>query len=192
MDTYAPQLINQEAYLAQERQSSEKRDYENGQIISMDGASLAHVRIVRNLLTALWVQSQEMPDLEILSNDMRVHAPLQAFYFYPDLIGLKGEPQMLDQAFDNLTNPSFIIEVPSEGTETRDWVRKFEVYRSIPSFKEYLLVSQTEPKIEGFHKNESNDWIISEPIQGLENQFQFQNFDLNLDMNKVYKQVTFV
>lgn len=191
MDTYAPQLINQEIYLAQERKSSEKREYENGQLINMGGAILAHVRIVRNLLTSLWVQSQNISDLEILSNDMRVHSPVEGFYFYPDIIGVEGEPKMLDQAFDNLTNPSFIIEVLSEGTESRDRVQKFEAYRSIPSFNEYLLVAQNQVKIEGFYKNETGNWIIQEPITGLDQYFDFHNFNLKLELKAIFNQVDF-
>ncbi|GAB5552121.1 MAG: Uma2 family endonuclease [Saprospiraceae bacterium] len=191
MDTTAPQLISQNQYLLQERQSAERKEYENGTLIDMGGASLAHVRIVRNLLTSLWVQSQQISDLEILSNDMRVHAPLVQSYFYPDVIGVLGEPIMLDEQFDNLTNPSFIIEVLSEGTETRDRVRKFEAYRSIPSFQEYLLISQKEAKIESFYKNEIGDWVIREPNIGLETDFQFQKLNLTLALAQIYEQVQF-
>lgn len=88
---------------------------------------------------------------------MRVFAPITNSYFYPDLIGLLGSPKLLDENFDSLTNPVFIVEVLSNRTGERDRRSKFEAYRSIPSFQESLLVSQNQPKIEGFYKNADNE-----------------------------------
>lgn len=53
MAIIAPNKVSSEAYLALERQLEERHEYENGKIIPLGGASLTHVRIVRNLLLAL-------------------------------------------------------------------------------------------------------------------------------------------
>ena len=43
---------------------------------------------------------------------------------------------------DTVVNPCFIAEVLSKSTQNYDRSEKFVAYRSIPSFQEYLLVSQ--------------------------------------------------
>ena len=36
------------------------------------------------------------------------------------------------------------------------------MYRTIPNFKEYLLISQTAMQVEKFSKNDANQWVLSE------------------------------
>lgn len=47
-----------------------------------------------------------------------------------------------------IVNPALIVEVLSDTTERYDRDAKFEVYKKLPSFEEYVLVSQTERRIE--------------------------------------------
>jgi Uma2 family endonuclease len=46
-----------------------------------------------------------------------------------------------------------LIEILSPSTRDRDYGGKFELYRQIPAFEEYLLVSQPEPNVEVFRKS---------------------------------------
>ena len=48
---------------------------------------------------------------------------------------------------DLLVNPVLIIEVLSPSTEAYDRGDKFTYYKSIPSFREYLLIAQHRPHI---------------------------------------------
>jgi Uma2 family endonuclease len=41
---------------------------------------------------------------------------------------------------DTVTNPILIAEVLSQSTRSYDKDEKFSAYRTIPSFKEYLLI----------------------------------------------------
>lgn len=63
---------------------------------------------------------------------------------------------------DTLTNPQLIIEVLSDSTEAYDRGKKFALYRQIESLKEYILVSQSNKKIEKFEKNDTGFWTLSE------------------------------
>ncbi len=47
-----------------------------------------------------------------------------------------------------ITNEVVIVEVLSPSTEARDRGEKFEAYKQLPSLKEYVLVSQSERRIE--------------------------------------------
>jgi Uma2 family endonuclease len=51
-----------------------------------------------------------------------------------------------------------VVEVSSDGTEAYDLSSKFEQYRSIDSFKEYLIISQTERMVTRYYREKENLW----------------------------------
>jgi Uma2 family endonuclease len=53
---------------------------------------------------------------------------------------------------ETILNPTVLIEVLSSGTERYDRGEKFEHYKRIPSFEEYVLVSQNEPLVEVWNR----------------------------------------
>lgn len=187
--TTAVSRINPEAYLAAERQSEGKCEYENGKIIPMGGASKEHNQIVRNLLTLLWNHLEGKKEFEPYATDLRIYCPEDRRYYYPDLVITRGEEQFQDGVFDTLLNPFLVIEVLSDTTEARDRGAKFEAYRSIDSLREYVLVSQKNHTVEGFYKNDRGEWVIAEPVHGEEAVFSFRNLELTLALKEVYRKV---
>jgi Uma2 family endonuclease len=63
---------------------------------------------------------------------------------------------------DTLTNPNVIIEVLSESAKDYHRGGKFEQYRTLESFKEYVLVAQDKPHVEHFMRQPDNRWILTE------------------------------
>ena len=53
MQQARPSYLTPEEYLAMERQAETKSEYFNGEVYAMAGASLAHIQIVANVITAL-------------------------------------------------------------------------------------------------------------------------------------------
>jgi Uma2 family endonuclease len=51
-----------------------------------------------------------------------------------------------------VTNPTVVIEVLSDSTESYDRGEKFAHYMHLASLKDYVLVSQREPRIEVFRR----------------------------------------
>ena len=191
MVSVATKKLSEEEYLEFERNSEEKHEFENGILIPMSGASLEYNRIVMSLSGLILNYCLNFDQLDVLGSDMRVYSTKTKRYYYPDLVIFEGEAQLKDTHFDNLLNPKIIIEVLSDSTEQRDRGLKFEAYRSIPSLKEYLLVAQDQAKIESFTKNEAGDWIIKDPVYGLESSFRFHSLDLSLSLKDVYRKISF-
>ncbi|OQX03712.1 MAG: hypothetical protein BWK80_55095, partial [Desulfobacteraceae bacterium IS3] len=75
-------------------------------------------------------------------------------FVYPDIMVVCGEIRLAENTRDVITNPVLIIEVLSPGTESFDRGKKFEYYRSIPSLKEYVLVSQEKQIVEVYFRQE--------------------------------------
>ena len=59
-----------------------------------------------------------------------------------------------------LLHPTLVAEVLSPSTEAFDRGDKFIAYRAIPSLQHYLVVSQDEPRIEHFVRDEGEAWRL--------------------------------
>ena len=110
MDAAALKLISPQAYLRFERGAKEKHEYFEGQIIAMAGASLAHNRMVANLVKKIG-SFLEDKSCEILPSDIRISVPSFESYMYPDATIVCGKHEMEDEKFDTLKNPSLLFEV---------------------------------------------------------------------------------
>lgn len=63
---------------------------------------------------------------------------------------------------DTIINPCFIAEVLSKSTQDYDRGEKFSAYRTIASFREYLIVDQYSIHVEHYVKTAVNQWLLSE------------------------------
>lgn len=150
-----------EEYLALERGCEAKHEYYNGEIFAMSGASEWHVLIVTNLVYELQSQLKDGP-CRVYSTDLRVRVAPAGLYTYPDVIVLCDEPRFSDEQEDTLLNPALIIEVLSESTKDYDRGGKFEQYRTIDWFVEYLLIAQDRPHVEHHTRQLDGSWIFHE------------------------------
>ncbi|MGZ8433723.1 MAG: Uma2 family endonuclease [Candidatus Binatia bacterium] len=148
-------------YLTMERQSSEKHEFVFGEIFAMTGASARHVEIVGNIAGELRSQLRQRP-CRVYSTDLRICIDSEHRYTYPDMVAICSQPQFLDDTLDTLLNPELIVEVLSESTRNYDRGDKFQQYRGIPSFREYLLVDQERVHVERYTKGNDGIWSLWE------------------------------
>jgi Uma2 family endonuclease len=182
-----PALSPQE-YLARERaQLEQKNEYYAGELVPMTGATEARNLIVGNLIRELGNQLDGQP-CKVYASDMRVKIPDEDSYFYPDVSVVCGEAQFEDERRDTLLNPQVIIEVLSETTESYDRGRKFLNYRTIPSFREYLLVSQDEPVVEHFIRQENDQWLLK-TIAAWTDEVDLPTLGCRLPIARIYRHV---
>jgi Uma2 family endonuclease len=100
-----------------------------------------------------------------------------------------GEPQLNGERFDEVLNPTLIVEVLSPSTADYDRQSKFRMYRSIKSFSEYLLVEQDEPFIEKYSK-QAQGWLLSE-FNNLQQSITLQSVGIELPITEIYRGVVF-
>ncbi len=176
-------------YLEFERKSEIKHEYFNGEIFAMSGAKRNHNKVTTNINGLVW-QHLKGKNCESYSNDMRVFVPATGLYTYPDLVVVCGKPMFQDNVFDTLLNPVLLIEVLSEATESYDRGKKFQHYRSIESLHEYVLVSQTEARIEKYVKHGDGFWLLSEAV-GLGSEIEFSSIECRIALREVYDKINF-
>jgi Uma2 family endonuclease len=180
--------LTPEEYLALERKSEFKSEYINGQMVAMTGASRRHNLIAINISGVLWQQLKKKP-CEVYAGDMRVRVPATGLYTYPDVVVVCGEPQLEDNFFDTLLNPTLIVGVLSDSTESYDRGKKFSDYRTVESLAEYLLVAQNEHKVEQYVKQEDGRWLLSD-ISSLEGKVELASIPCVLALSEVYDKVS--
>lgn len=176
-----------EAYLTFEQESETRHEFVNGQVIAMAGASRAHDLIVITLLAKLYALLLQN-GCESHSGDIRVRLSFDD-YAYPDISIVCDEPQFEDTHPETLLNPTLLIEVLSPSTEKYDRGSKGIRYRSLPSLKEYLLISQDKFHIEHYRRQANGEWGVRD-IFGLDASITFFSIEATLQLKEVYEQVS--
>lgn len=161
MSTQPKHRYAADEYLELDRAAEVRSEFVDGEIYGMAGASARHVQIVGNLVRGLGNRLLERPCV-VYSSDLRVCVDRKRMYAYPDVAVVCEEPQFLDVEMDTLLNPVLIIEVLSESTKNYDRGEKFLRYRSLPSFREYILVAQDRVYVEHLLKQDDGTWVFSE------------------------------
>ena len=187
MSAQPQSFLTAKDYLVWERQQETRHEYFDGQIFAKTGASRAHNVLCANVLASLHGQLRGKP-FEVYTNNMRVKVSETGMHTYPDLVFACREPRFEDQAVDTLLNPVLIIEVLSDSTERHDRGAKFAHYRSLPSLQEYLLVSQTECRIEHYARQPGNHWLLTE-YQHLVDRIDLDSLGSYLLLSEIYERM---
>lgn len=174
-------------YLAWERQQETRHEYFAGEIYAMTGASREHNLVCLNIAASLHTQLRGKP-CEVYNNDMRVKVSETGIYTYPDIVAACADPQFEDAEVDTLLNLVLIIEVLSDSTEPYDLGAKFQHYRTLPSLRDYLLVAQTEYRVEHYVREVSSRWSLTE-YRGLDDRIELASVDCRLILRDMYERV---
>lgn len=188
-DEYTPPMadparelfVTVEEYLEGEQVSPVKHEYVDGRVFAMGGASLAHTRIIRNLVVLLDRASRGGP-CEVLQQDMKVH-PDEGSYYYPDLTATcveQRDPYVV-------TAPCLVVEVLSPSTEAVDRGEKLQRYRRLPSLEAYVLVSQDRAHVEVYRRGIGGVWTYEELFE--DEALALPCLGVSLDVGAIYDRV---
>lgn len=83
----------------------------------------------------------------------------------------------------------------SESTENYDRGEKFRLYRTIPTFQEYILIAQSEMHVEQYLKIENlktakNQWLFSE-YDGENATLDLTTIQFQISLSDLYDKVEF-
>ncbi|PMB09826.1 hypothetical protein CEN48_22105 [Fischerella thermalis CCMEE 5282] len=178
-----------EEYLALEEVAEFKSEYWDGEIVPMAGGSINQNRIVGNVYTYLKFHLRGKNQEPFLS-DLRLWIPRYRQYTYPDILVIQGNPALYNNRIDTITNPLLIVEVLSKSTQKYDHTDKFRFYRSIPEFREYVLINQYEFQIEQYIKTGKGEWLFRE-YETEDAIINFVSIGLEMAIANIYESVDF-
>ncbi|MBS9384146.1 MAG: Uma2 family endonuclease [Dolichospermum sp. UKL201] len=178
-----------EEYLELEEKADYKNEYRDGEIISMTGGTTNHNKLALNLATGLNVALNDL-DYEIYIGDVKLWIPRYREFTYPDVMVIEGQPIYYSTNTTIVTNPVLIVEVLSKSTKDYDRGDKFLYYRSIPEFKEYILIDQTKYYVMQYVKTSENQWILTE-YETEDALINLSSINVELSLKQLYKKVNF-
>jgi len=143
-------------YLALEASSNVKHEFLAGQIYAMAGGTPEHAALAAAVIGLLFPQLRGRA-CRSYDSDLRVRTP-SGLATYPDVTVICGPSERKDTDPQAVTNPTLIIEVLSRSTEEYDAGDKFEHYKTLPSLRQYVLVSHRERAVEVWTRGEADEW----------------------------------
>jgi Uma2 family endonuclease len=178
-----------EEYRQLEKTAEFRSEYRDGEIVSMTGDTIDRNRITGNIYAFL-KYALRGNKAEAFMSDLRLWIPRYRRGTYPDVMVISGQPVFSEGRKDEILNPVLIVEVLSNSTEDFDRENKFRFYRSIPEFREYVLVDQYEFLVEQYIKNESGQWLFQE-YEGETSTVSFASVGVQMSTIGIYEAVEF-
>jgi Uma2 family endonuclease len=181
-------LLSVEEYFALLDTSLDKYEYYRGRIYQLSGGSPEHAIISGNTITAL-NNALDDKDCQVYSSDVLIQVQTKSHYTFADATVVCGQPQY-EQVKNNrfLINPGLIVEVLSHSTGNYDRGAKFQLYKAIPSFQDYLLVDSRKIYVQHYRKLDSNTWQ-EKTYTKLEDVINLENFGVDLKVADIYKRI---
>lgn len=182
-----------EEYLQMELNAPYKSEYYNGEIFpmgeiegdtpeAMAGALPAHNAISSNIIFILESRLRGK-GCKSYGSDQRIFIPETGLYTYPDISVFCGQLQYQDNM--TLKNPVLLVEILSKVTEGYNRGSKFEMYRSIPSLVEYLMVDSRRVYVELWRK-ENGKWVLAAETNDVNQTIEFKSIENVFPLHDFY------
>lgn len=103
----------------------------------------------------------------------------------PDVIVRRGA---LDQNATSLDDPKVLVEVVSPGSEGRDRVEKWKVYRRLATLEHYVLIERDEAAVDVFDRA-GEAWASRRTIEGLDATLELPAVQASLPLAEIFRDV---
>jgi len=178
-----------EEYCRLEETAEYKNEYLDGEITPMVGATTNHNLIALNFCRNFPANINNQ-DYWVLMSDVRLWMPSYRFYTYPDVMVIKDKPLYEGKGTNTVTNALIIVEVLSKSTRDYDRTDKFKFYRSIPEFKEYILIDQYRYYVEQFYQQNNGEWLFK-ASESDKDALRFHSVDFQMSLQDIYQRIDF-
>lgn len=186
-----PARTTSEEYLRYEYDAEFRHEWRDGVVTMMAGGTPQHSLIIANIIRELGNGLKGKP-CRVYESNLRVRSVRRSLYTYPDATVICGAAQFdpEDTRQQTVINPKLVIEVVSPSSEGDDRGEKFGRYRGIDALEEYVLISQTMPKVETFLRQEGGAWLYH-ATEGLSATARLRSIDVGLPLAEVFAGVEF-
>lgn len=172
-------------YVALELTSSTKHEFLDGEIYAMAGGSEEHSALAAEVLRLLGNAIVTRP-CRAHTSDLRIYVESVGLATFPDGSVICGALEQ-HAASPNTTalNPVVLLEVTSDSSEEYDTGDKADYYRTIPSLREYIIVSHRERRITVHMRSAEGSWTSDVASAG--SVVRVPSLGLELPVDQVYR-----
>src|SRR5438552_4149036 len=145
-------------YVALEQQSTTKHEFLDGEIYAMAGGSEEHSALAAEILRILGNAVENRP-CRVHTSDLRIYVESVGLATFADGAVICGPlEQHAPSPKATALNPMVLVEVTSDSSEEYDNSEKLDYYRTIPTLREYIIVSHRERRITVHARQSQGEW----------------------------------
>jgi Uma2 family endonuclease len=172
--------LSVENYLELEQRDEVRHEYVSGATYAMVAGTARHNQIALTISSALRSHLNDKP-CTVFMSDMKVR--VENVFYYPDVMVVCSpiNPNSLFQ-----TAPVLLVEVLSKSTESKHRLEKLVAYQSIPTVKEYALVSQDKVSVD-IYRRKGDSWELESLSYG--DNIYLESVDLTTKGEAFYEDV---
>ncbi len=173
-------------YFLAEESSPLRHEYFRGEIFVMAGGPPEHNTIALNVAAAFHSALTGSP-CRAFGSDQRIATPT-GLYTYPDVSIVCGPLQLTSERLPSILNPVVLVEVLSDSTRDYDRGEKLDLYASIPTFRDYLLVEPVRVYLEHRSRGANGEWtsVVKESI---EDSVSLTSVSIVMPLARVYENI---
>ena len=176
-------------FLRRSEKSEELLEYYDGIITKLPMARTPHNIISTNMAFELESAFRASgKDYYVMNSQQLIYLPKLNFGVYPDVLVVCEKPQHYDNNQVLLINPVLVVEVLSRSTRAYDRKEKFNAYKTLDSFKEYVLIDQKKCYVETRFKEAPNLWR-EEAYSDFSEKVVLKSVDCAIDMAMIYRKI---
>ena len=177
-------------FLHRSEKSEELLEYYDGIITKLPMARGAHNEIIMNVGTALNISIKSNgKKYRVMGGQQKVYMPALNWGVFPDVLVITDKPLYWDDNQVLLINPIVVIEVLSRSTKRHDRTTKFADYKTLESFREYILIDQNKCLVETHFKEEPNVWKGTD-YKDINASIYLKSIDCTILLADIYENIT--
>jgi Uma2 family endonuclease len=98
---------------------------------------------------------------------LRIYVESAGFATFPDGAVVRGPLEQHEPSpRSTASNPTVLVEVTSDSSEECDNTVKLEYYRTVPTLRDYIVVSHRERRISVHSRSEGDVWKTTVAVAG--------------------------
>jgi Uma2 family endonuclease len=172
-------------YVALEMISTGKHEFLDGEIYAMAGGSEEHSALAAAMVHSLANAVGDRPG-RVHTSDLRIYVEAAGLATFPDASVICGPLQQHEPSpTATALNPSILVEVTSDSSEDYDTGPKLEYYQTIPTLREYVIVSHRERRIAVHGRGADGGWEIR--VAGKGGEVQVASLGFHLVVDEIYR-----
>ena len=181
-----PHYITEEEYFAGEERSVVKHEWLDGVVYAMAGGSFNHALLchttsgaARNALRGKTCRS--------LGSEIKIKIESNGQIVYPDAVIFCPPSRFVGKGDSALVTPKVIFEVLSPTTRDYDKAGKFALYKTIPTFEEYVLIEPDQIWVDHYRHTE-NGWI-HQSFNRRQDVLKLESAGIEMTLDEIYDEL---
>ena len=181
-------FISEQEYRDGEEISPIKHEWFRGEVFAMAGGTFNHTKICSNLGRFLGNRLAGRR-CSAHNGEQRVKVEATGLNTYPDAVIFCPPSRFEGTGDSTLLTPKVIFEVLSDSTQRYDRTAKFDAYKRIESLTDYVLIEQSEIRVEHFRRTPQG-WLHVSLTQR-EAVLSLENVEIELPLSEIYEELEF-